>query len=419
MPLSVNPIIPVIAAQAAAPDLVLQPGSVVDAQVLKLLSDNLVRITIAGLSIDVFSEIPLQPGQALQLAVSQTESGVRLAVIGQGPGTAPGIPSTGPSSVGISSAAVALAPKASVDVAANPAPIAVATNPSLNVAPPTNQLTPLERLAVSTAVEIAATQQGSQAPLFANLGLIAASAGLPPKLQQTVMQVLAQQTSLDQNLSGGEVKNAFQKSGLFLEASIASGTILPATGVPDLKAALIVLRQTLLSSLGTAGAGPNPAATVTIAQQPVVPATPVTSAADAAPPPHPATASTLVPSLPPETEAREILLPQARVPVAHYEHTEIGFNYRLSNLSAAVGVGQLEGVEARIDLRAEDRNLPGGFDAQAHPTVLQLHHRHDDPIADQDPLTGLARQDQHGGSFPGGSDPGEHGGASRGVGSRS
>jgi len=84
MPLSVNPIIPVIAAQAAAPDLVLQPGSVVDAQVLKLLSDNLVRITIAGLSIDVFSEIPLQPGQALQLAVSQAEGGIRLAVVGQG-----------------------------------------------------------------------------------------------------------------------------------------------------------------------------------------------------------------------------------------------------------------------------------------------------------------------------------------------
>jgi hypothetical protein len=315
MPLSVNPIIPVIAAQAAAPDLVLQPGSVVDAQVLKLLSDNLVRITIAGISIDVFSEIPLQPGQALQLAVSQTESGVRLAVIGQGPGTAPGIPPAGSSSFGISSAAVALAPKASVDVAANPAPIAVAANPSVNAAPP-NELTPLERLAVSTAVEIAATQQGSQAPLFANLGVAAASAGLPPKLQQAVVQVLAQQTSLDQNLSGGGVKSAFQKSGLFLEASIASGTILPATGVPDLKAALIVLRQTLLSSLGTAGAGQNPAATVTMAQQPVVPAAPVTSTTHAAPPPNPATASTLVPSLPPELDAREILLPQARVPVA-------------------------------------------------------------------------------------------------------
>ena len=33
---------------------------------------------------------------------------------------------------------------------------------------------------------------------------------------------------------------------------------------------------------------------------------------------------------------------QAREPVPHYEHTEIGFNYRLSNLLAAVGRAQLD-----------------------------------------------------------------------------
>ena len=37
MSISVTPILPVIAAQSAAPDLVLQPGSVVDAQVLQIL----------------------------------------------------------------------------------------------------------------------------------------------------------------------------------------------------------------------------------------------------------------------------------------------------------------------------------------------------------------------------------------------
>ena len=37
--------------------------------------------------------------------------------------------------------------------------------------------------------------------------------------------MLAQQTSLDQNLDGGDIKNAFQKSGLFLEASLASGSV--------------------------------------------------------------------------------------------------------------------------------------------------------------------------------------------------
>ena len=87
MAISINPVLPVLAAQEAgsvAPDLVLQPGSVVNAQVLKVLSADLVRIAIASLSIDVLSEIPLQEGQTLQLAVSQTRDGVRLAVVGQG-----------------------------------------------------------------------------------------------------------------------------------------------------------------------------------------------------------------------------------------------------------------------------------------------------------------------------------------------
>src|SRR5260370_2286533 len=78
MSISINPIFPVIAAQGASPDLVLRPGTVIDAEVLKLLSDDLVRIAISGLSIDVFSEIPLQVGQSLQLAVSQMPDGITL-----------------------------------------------------------------------------------------------------------------------------------------------------------------------------------------------------------------------------------------------------------------------------------------------------------------------------------------------------
>ena len=55
------------------------------------------RIAIANLSIDVLSEVPLQAGQNLQLAVSQTPDGIRLAVVGQGAAAAtaprPPIPS--------------------------------------------------------------------------------------------------------------------------------------------------------------------------------------------------------------------------------------------------------------------------------------------------------------------------------------
>lgn len=39
---------------------------------------------------------------------------------------------------------------------------------------------------------------------------------------------------------------------------------------------------------------------------------------------------------------------QAREPERHYEHKEIGYNYRLSNVCAAIGRGQLEVLEERI-----------------------------------------------------------------------
>jgi dTDP-4-amino-4,6-dideoxygalactose transaminase len=42
---------------------------------------------------------------------------------------------------------------------------------------------------------------------------------------------------------------------------------------------------------------------------------------------------------------------QARKPVIHYEHDEIGFNYRLSNLLAAFGRGQLTDLDRRVDRR--------------------------------------------------------------------
>ena len=118
-----------------------------------------------------------------------------------------------------------------------------------------NVLTPLERAAVSIAAQTAATEQESLAPLFANLGAAVSSGSLPPKLQQAIAQVLAQQTSLDQNLDGGDIKTAFQKSGIFLEASLAIGFGAVVAASPDLKAALIVLRQTLQSALGAANAG--------------------------------------------------------------------------------------------------------------------------------------------------------------------
>jgi dTDP-4-amino-4,6-dideoxygalactose transaminase len=48
---------------------------------------------------------------------------------------------------------------------------------------------------------------------------------------------------------------------------------------------------------------------------------------------------------------------QARQPVAHYEHTEVGYNYRLSNLLAALGRAQLTRLDGMIARRREMREL--------------------------------------------------------------
>src|SRR4029434_500003 len=126
-----------------APSVDLQPGRVVSAQCVKVLSADLVRIAIASLSIDVATEIPLQQGQNLQLAIWQTRCGTRLARVGQGGDAA-----------GSSADAVTLSPDALADAAVN--------RPAL--VSPKNLLTPLERAAVSTAAQAAVTEQDSLAP---------------------------------------------------------------------------------------------------------------------------------------------------------------------------------------------------------------------------------------------------------------
>ncbi len=50
-------------------------------------------------------------------------------------------------------------------------------------------------------------------------------------------------------------------------------------------------------------------------------------------------------------ERARFLATQAREPARHYEHHTIGYNYRLSNLLAAVGRAQLADLERRVDAR--------------------------------------------------------------------
>ena len=48
------------------------------------------------------------------------------------------------------------------------------------------------------------------------------------------------------------------------------------------------------------------------------------------------------------------LATQARDPAPYYQHSEIGYNYRMSNVLAAIGRGQLEVLEDRVQVRRKN-----------------------------------------------------------------
>lgn len=53
-------------------------------------------------------------------------------------------------------------------------------------------------------------------------------------------------------------------------------------------------------------------------------------------------------------EKARFLATQARDKAPHYQHSHIGYNYRMSNISAGIGRGQMEVIEQRIKQRREN-----------------------------------------------------------------
>ncbi|MBZ9631467.1 aminotransferase class I/II-fold pyridoxal phosphate-dependent enzyme [Salegentibacter sp. LM13S] len=54
-----------------------------------------------------------------------------------------------------------------------------------------------------------------------------------------------------------------------------------------------------------------------------------------------------------DKEKAVFLATQARDAAPHYQHSEIGYNYRLSNISAGIGRGQMEALDKRVDARRQ------------------------------------------------------------------
>lgn len=224
MPTPILPISPVAASDAAASALVLRPGAAIDATVVKLLEANLVRIAIAGLTLDVASEVPLQAGQTLRFVVTPGAEGLRFVIA---------------------------APAAD----ASPAAVAATQAPAAKTSIASPVLSAAEQQAVAAATTQAAARQNGLAPLFANLTAAPVTA-LAPAVRAAVAQVLATRLAGESPIDGATLKSATANSGLFLEQRLAMGAP-PASGRPDMRAALAVLRHAL--AVAAEAAGPPPA----------------------------------------------------------------------------------------------------------------------------------------------------------------
>ncbi len=162
-----------------------------------------------------------------------------------------------------------------------------AAGPAQTQSPPTQ--TPVAR-AVAEARTINAARQAGAAPLFADLAQTAASPTLPAPLREAAAQVLATRLPTATPVTAQTVRQAVAASGLFLEARLAAAppeAAAQTAAQPDLKSALLALRQVLIAltpkAVAQATATPTSPALATPAQS-TPPTTPSTTAKPLAPP---------------------------------------------------------------------------------------------------------------------------------------
>jgi len=219
-----------------APPSALQPGEIVDALVLALLDNGLVRLQVPEGTVDVRTAATLTVGAKVRLAVSGTSAGLQLVVLTDGrPGTPAAIVArqlVAPPPGGASGAADAPA----VEIAVSGAPAPSPQIPSPPVAPAES---------IAEAVQAAASRQGGLGPLLADLEQALKTEALPPPLASAAARLLDARLSPDR-LDAAGLRQALARSGLFLESTLSAALLSGgALGAVDLKSALLMLRQLL------------------------------------------------------------------------------------------------------------------------------------------------------------------------------
>jgi len=225
----------------------LQPGAVINALVLRLLDQGQVRLAVANTLIDVMTQVPLAPGTTVRLAVEGTPAELRLVMVDQS------------RNAGVRADA-AVRPAAvtggETQVRELRAPIPGAEPGP--VAPTEGKAQAPSVAALTQAVQSAAARQNGLSPLLADVAAAADLDLLPEPVRQAANQLLALRTPLRSDLTATDLKQAFARSGLLMEARLATGAAQPAEPVPDLKAALGVLRQALATWFDTAAPAVQP-----------------------------------------------------------------------------------------------------------------------------------------------------------------
>jgi hypothetical protein len=286
-------------------------GDIIQAQVLELINDTLAKLGIGNSIIEVQTQVPLTVGTTVRLAVKSTADGIQLTLLGGGNGgsaPASGAPAGAPAddtpptmnTTGVAAQAAVAASDAAeaattaqvaTGAAGNAATSTAAVTDPLLAAQATQAAPPspivVATAALAAAVQSSAARQNGLAPLLADAGVAAGIPTLPEPVRQATERLLALQPTLGETLSADSIKQALNRSGLFLEAHLseaadggaadasAAGRAAMAPGPSDdIKAALIVLRSVLKTWLATdagvghigsspAAATPNPAAAKT------------------------------------------------------------------------------------------------------------------------------------------------------------
>ena len=85
MDLIVSPATVAFNTQSGAPKLALQPGQVIDALVLQLLDAVSVRLSVGDSVLDVHTQVPLELGSIVRLAVRGTGADLKLVILNVSP----------------------------------------------------------------------------------------------------------------------------------------------------------------------------------------------------------------------------------------------------------------------------------------------------------------------------------------------